>query len=1513
MGWRLGDETISLPDRLRRTKSQPLNPDCRFQAWRVEPDADNSQYASMPQPTLGGMLVDRTYRGAVNLRLLGLIGSVVVVLAVAAYGVRSYLQSELLRRALADGTAAFERGQWHDAAVNLGRYLARRPDDAGVLERYAQAQRRSRPLQANNFRQATSAYRKLLRLAPDNQAAWEELVRLYRLSGNFEELGHLADLRRELAPGDPQAALWEAEALLARDRVDDAAARLDELTGEAASPTAEYVEACVLRAQLEAVARQSQRTAIEWLDRALAADPKAVAARVARARLARLQAREAAPADRPALLEAARKDLLDCDEIAIDDPLLQARVADEWIGLGDYERAASAIEKLASVDDRAIEKGYLDQDAFEADRYVLSAKLALLTERADALLPRTEELLASLGDRPTRILVLPAAIEVYSRTGRVELARGLLNEYIDRLKLVDASADQMARVAVMQALLARAENQPYRIISLLEPYAERPNAELLLLRLLTEALRDVNQLARATQLLERILQRRPNDRDALLTLARIHARRGDWTKLLETVDRGVQQAGGDADFALLRFEAEMGLAFERQDAERAAAAARGAEELAATLGARPQVSALKGAAAEIRGDLETAEQEFRSAAEAAAADEEAALQLARFYARHKRVDDAVAAYRKAATALRASVAWVELADLLASNGLRTDARAALESALNDLPLGEREPLVLRLAQLDAAAGDVDSAEQRLTQWSEQNPASTAARAALLDLPSVRGDAAKSQPWIDQLRAIEGERGVRWRYHQADLLLHASDWRRRMDTIAEHLSLCIQTDPDWLAPVLLLGQMYEDAGRPSDAERVYLASLGPRPSAHLVERLVRLYEDSNRFAEARALLARMASRLGAAAVSRRSTEVAVRAGDLSAAIESSQERMTQVGRNPRDLISLARLTFLQTADFDRAAILLDEAEQQGGDPIVLAAARAGLLFDAGRAADARAVLDRLVADHALFEAYRLRATFLFSINDLEGAERDFARLPELVGGDGHVYYGEFLARTGQVDRAIELWQQGLAQHPENDRLRRGLIKARLNRALPDDLQRVGALVDELAQRVPDRAETAWIRIVAAKKLSQPLDAATVQRWIERTLSDRDVAEDTLAGLLRSTQEFGLLDLGDTLTDRALREWPASDELALLAARQRFRTARFEEGLQILYGVLARDATHRAALVELAAAAVASGSVAQLSDVEGRIRAASDRPGASPLLAIPLAQVLHRQGRSADAVELLTGVLGRLAGAEEIAVRAVLADLYSGLKRFDEAAKTLDDAPAEGANDRALRRSRAGLLAMRGDLAGLTAWAQGLPDEPDSGEALLLSADVLLAQARPDALAAARGLYERAAQLLPNDARPRLGLAILLQQTGELDQAERLYRRVIELEPGQAVALNNLAWLLSRDRGKSGEAETLAQRAVQLGPQNADYYDTLGSVLLRLVGRESDALAAFESCARLAPANSALRARALLRVAALQTQAGRLEAARAALDAAAAIDQAVGALSAEERGELARLREQTAPVP
>jgi len=87
------------------------------------------------------------------------------------------------------------------------------------------------------------------------------------------------------------------------------------------------------------------------------------------------------------------------------------------------------------------------------------------------------------------------------------------------------------------------------------------------------------------------------------------------------------------------------------------------------------------------------------------------------------------------------------------------------------------------------------------------------------------------------------------------------------------------------------------------------------------------------------------------------------------------------------------------------------------------------------------------------------------------------------------------------------------------------------------------------------------------------------------------------------------------------------------------------------------------------------------------------------------------------------------------------------------------------------------------------------------------------------------FRNAVKLRPNDPIPHLRLALLLDQQGERAVARPIYEQVLKIEPDNAVALNNVAYMMAEGGEDLDQALALAQRAKQKLPENLDVADTL----------------------------------------------------------------------------------------
>jgi Flp pilus assembly protein TadD len=93
------------------------------------------------------------------------------------------------------------------------------------------------------------------------------------------------------------------------------------------------------------------------------------------------------------------------------------------------------------------------------------------------------------------------------------------------------------------------------------------------------------------------------------------------------------------------------------------------------------------------------------------------------------------------------------------------------------------------------------------------------------------------------------------------------------------------------------------------------------------------------------------------------------------------------------------------------------------------------------------------------------------------------------------------------------------------------------------------------------------------------------------------------------------------------------------------------------------------------------------------------------------------------------------------------------------------------------------------------------------------------------------YQEAKKLNPTDPTAHVQIALLMEASGQRQQARPVYEQVLKLQPDNPVALNNLAYLLAESGADLDQALTYAQRAKQKMPQDANVSDTLGWIYIK----------------------------------------------------------------------------------
>jgi predicted Zn-dependent protease len=188
-----------------------------------------------------------------------------------------------------------------------------------------------------------------------------------------------------------------------------------------------------------------------------------------------------------------------------------------------------------------------------------------------------------------------------------------------------------------------------------------------------------------------------------------------------------------------------------------------------------------------------------------------------------------------------------------------------------------------------------------------------------------------------------------------------------------------------------------------------------------------------------------------------------------------------------------------------------------------------------------------------------------------------------------------------------------------------------------------------------------------------------------------------------------------------------------------------------------------------------------------------------------------------------------GADDPLAAAGLAETYSAQKQFDKAIQVL-----QGEFKKSPRSPIIGKLlaftAMRARNYGIAIEAYETMLETSPKEPGLYYSLAQAYFAKQDYEHAVQALKQ--AQLLaPQDGRIDMMLAAALNQLGRNGDARPYLEWVLQSQPNNPVALNNMAFYLAENGGNLDEAQRLAQRAVQKAPAEANFSDTLGWIYVK----------------------------------------------------------------------------------
>jgi putative PEP-CTERM system TPR-repeat lipoprotein len=623
-------------------------------------------------------------------------------------------------------------------------------------------------------------------------------------------------------------------------------------------------------------------------------------------------------------------------------------------------------------------------------------------------------------------------------------------------------------------------------------------------------------------------------------------------------------------------------------------------------------------------------------------------------------------------------------------------------------------------------------------------------------------------------------------------------------------------------------------------------------------------------------------------------------DYKAARELSQQMLKIAPNNP-GVLQIAGAVEFQLGAFVQAESYLNKALQQAPEmPLARRLLIANYLRtgQATKASEALApVLGKIDNDPALLAL--AGQTFLLN-GDVKKAEENFSKATKLDPNDPakrtslamtHIAMGDTNTGFSELEE--------ISASDKGSSADLALISAYLRR---NDFDKALKAIDNLEKKQPNDAATYNLR---ARTLMAKRDTAGARKSFEKALSVNPA-------FLPAALSLAAMDMADKKTDDARKRFEsvlASDPknigaLLALADLKNAAGGKPEEVLGFITKAVEANPTEfapRLALIEFHLRN--KDSKAALAAAQNALAAIPDKPE----LLDALGRTQQIAGDSNQALATYTKLAALQPASPTAAMR--MAEIQLANKNKDEAAKSLRRA-LEIKPD--LLEAQRGLIMLAMDSKkpqDALALARNIQKQrPKEAVGFVLEGDIFASNKQwPEAIAAYRfGLKQIPAPELaikahttllasgntaeaekaaaawtkehPKDITFRMHLGDIATAQKNYPVAAQHYRLALELQPNNALVLNNLAWVSGQL--KLPKAIEYAEKANQLTPNQPPFMDTL-AMLLADKGDTAQAIELLRKALSISPQTSAIQ----LNLAKVLVSSGRKDEARKELDALA----------------------------
>jgi tetratricopeptide (TPR) repeat protein len=1091
----------------------------------------------------------------------------------------------------------------------------------------------------------------------------------------------------------------------------------------------------------------------------------------------------------------------------------------------DYERVLDLLPRQADV---ATLAGRFYRRAGEFEEAVRWLNIALEVDPQShetyALLAQTYSDRGRYGDAER---ILKQALEACPREAtllRFYLAETLLfagetqrvREIIDELTDVEVP---VALTRYLQARLHLLEGRPAEAVNIFETIADpvvTPMAQFFL----TKAYMQLGQPQRA---LARLAQVPGNQFDPLM-LGRLQldvlAANGMYRDVIRKAEEMIAEYPNDADLLFLKADGLMGLLLSGQGMTmHLQELSRLHERLLQVATDDVRVRLLKSRIEQLAGRRDQAQYDLEEALSEQPAALELYAELVRLHLQDDDVEEALRILELAPPEVTNRPLYrVLVARTHAVGGDLDRAVSLLTRGLEEYSVEDRLSLQRLAATMLQRADRGAEAIDVLVEAADQNPQNIDLRVALLAMSDVQRQTELRDRLIAEIRRAEEAQGpddpaVVWRVEQGRAHL-LDPQQAEPEEALNLLSEVLEVQPKNEKALHLLALAHRQLEQLDEAIDAARRALRVQPDQQITKLLlVDLLGRADRHEEAGALIDELSELQGPQPLLLVQDRLSwsLRKGETASALEDARTLVASDPANPRLRVLLARLLF---AD-EQPRQALDEAQQ-------------GLRLAPGFLDAAMTVVEIALAQDRIEVAEQAVAQF--------AEHTDQPEAPYLLRSD-------ILADQGDAEGVLDVLQEGIdaTRSP-------ALMLARAR-----ELARQERAEEALAQydRIPSNADVAAAAALEAAELMLRQGAEEQRITAKIDLAERVGAPrlDVLAlrwlrlGLRRPP---GWVDEALPILQEMTTLEGAGPDVFLDLAQVQLNRGALQASAEALDEGLSRFPDHLGLNEEMGKLYVRLGQLDQARIKAAYIASLPEGEAPAKLLQI---DVYEAQQNYQPAIVQLKNMLRTNPDdprARQWRLRAL--SLLERMGDEDGLERLLEETPVAERDDALHERWAVHLLRTQGPTAAAAYLKQRLEENPQSPELHFVLARVLLSQPAEerDAELFDASLAKDEA-LNPGTARGLLLRAAAAREREDFDEAVEIYRQALEREPGNPIAVNNLAWTLGSDLNRTGEALRLLEEGLSRHPADPSLRRSYG-ILLVDARRWEEALSVWQSLAR-----------------------------------------------------------------